>query len=172
MREERFLQLTHGNDEYYTVDLRSVYTAERDLAFGDTKESVMPGIRPAEALTGLAGGTIVNSRGQTGEAETFGRPAEWMDVSGRRRSQYVGAEVTEGIACFDHPSNPGYPQRWFVRDYGPISPFEGHHFHEDRSLAAGGHLSLRHRIVVHLGDPATADLESLYRLYCEEDRDE
>jgi hypothetical protein len=169
MREQRSLTLTLGTNDYYTVDLRSVYTAERDLAFGDTKESVMPGIRPAEALTGLGGGTVVNSRGQTGETAAFGQPAEWVDVSGRRRMQYLGTELTEGIACFDHPSNPGHPQRWFVRDYGPISPFEGHYFHEDRNLGAGRDLRLRHRIVVHLGDPGAADLESLYQAYCEED---
>ena len=172
MGEQRSLNLTLGTEDHYTLDLRSVYTAERDLTFGDTKESVMPGIRPAEALTGLGGGTIVSSRGQTGEAATFGQPAEWVDVWGRRRSQYLGEELTEGIACFDHPSNPGHPQRWFVRDYGPISPFEGHYFHEDRALGAGGGLSLRHRIVVHVGDPGTADVESLYQAYCEEDSDE
>jgi hypothetical protein len=166
--EERSLLLTFMGGSHYTVDLSSVYRAERDVVFGDTKESVLPGIRIAEPLSGLAGGTIVNSQGQRGEAETFGQPAEWVDVSGRRTIQHVGGEVSEGLACFDHPSNPGHPQRWFTREYGPISPFEGHHFHTDRSLGADAELRLRHRIVVHRGDAAEADLSALYRSYCEE----
>jgi hypothetical protein len=166
--ERRSVVVTFGSDDHYTVDLQSCYRAERDLVFGDTKESVLPGIRIAEALTGLGGGAIVNSRGQCGEAATFGQPAEWVDVSGPRTVQYVGGTVVEGIACFDHPSNPGHPQRWFTREYGPVSPFEGHHFHDDRRLAGGAELSLRHRIVIHTGTAAEAGLDSLFRSYCEE----
>jgi hypothetical protein len=169
--ERRSLVLTLATDAHYTVDLSSVYRAVQDLAFGDTKESVLPGIRPAEAVTGMVGGSIVSSRGRRGEADTFGQPAEWMDVSGRRSVQYVGEEVVEGIACFDHPSNPGHPQRWFTREYGPFSPFEGHHFHDDRRLSAGQELRLRHRIVVHRGDAVTAGLDDLYQAYREEDVD-
>jgi hypothetical protein len=169
--ERRTLRLTLASDAHYSVDLDSSYRAETDLVFGDTKESVLPGIRPAEAMTGVLGGTITNSRGEQGEGNTFGRPAEWVDVSAGRPVQYVGEEVTEGIACFDHPSNPGHPQRWFTREYGPFSPFEGHHFHDDRRLLAGGVLRLRHRIVVHRGDAAAAGLDDLYNAYCEEDLD-
>jgi hypothetical protein len=56
----------YGND-HYTVDLDSGYTAARDLVFGPTKESVMPGIRIAEALTPLFGGTLTSSTGAAGE---------------------------------------------------------------------------------------------------------
>jgi hypothetical protein len=169
--EQRSVHLSLASDAHYTVDLSSSYLAEQDLVFGDTKESVLPGIRPAETMTGLLGGTITSSRGRRGEADTFGQPAEWVDVSAARRVQYLGEEVVEGIACFDHPSNPGHPQRWFTREYGPFSPFEGHHFHDDRRLSAGTELRLRHRIVVHRDDATGSGLDDLYRAYCEEDVD-
>ena len=119
------LDLSRG--DRYTLDLESTYTAVTDLAFGDTKESTLPGVRLAERLTVNGGGRMVNSRGQVGEAECFGRPAEWVDHSVTRNGVYWKT-YTEGIAIFDHPGNPHHPTVWFTRDYGPQSPFEGHHF--------------------------------------------
>jgi hypothetical protein len=166
--ERRTLVARFLGPDRYTVDLDSSYTAALDVEFGDTKESVLPGIRIAEALTGLVGGTITSSTGAEGEEATMGHPAEWIDVSGPRRVAYLGNDETEGIACFDHPGNPGHPQRFFTRTYGPISPFPGHHFHDERTLAAGATLRLRHRLVVHRGGPAEAAVAALYREYAEE----
>jgi hypothetical protein len=160
--ERRSLLFTLAGPDHYTVDLSSAYTAARDLTFGDTKESVLPGVRIAEALTGMVGGTITSSTGAVGEVSTMGAPAEWIDVSGPRRIAYLGGDIVEGIACFDHPENPGHPQRFFTREYGPISPFPGHHFYEVRTLGAGEALRLRHRLVVHRGDCATAEIAARY----------
>jgi hypothetical protein len=168
--EQRSLLLAFRDGDHYTVDLDSSYTARTDLTFGDTKESVLPGIRLAENMTGDVGGTITSSEGLTGEQATFGQPARWIDVSAPRRVIFLREEIVEGITCFDHPSNPSHPTRWFTREYGPISPFEGHHFYEDRHLAAGASLRLRHRLVVHRGTAADADLETKYATYLQEVR--
>jgi hypothetical protein len=168
IRERRSVLVALAADDHYTVDLDSTYTAARDLCFGDTKESVLPGIRVAEPLTALAGGTITSSTGDTGEKATMGQPAQWVDVSGPRRSAWFGEELVEGIACLDHPDNPGHPQRFFTRAYGPISPFPGHHFHADRALAEGEKLRLRHRLVVHRGDAATAGIAEHFDRYSQE----
>lgn len=168
IHEERALTLQLGAPDHYTVDLDSTYVAARDLRFGDTKESVLPGIRIAETLTPLAGGTITSSTGATGEDATMGQSAQWIDVSGPRRIAVLGEELTEGIACLDHPTNPGHPQRFFTRAYGPISPFPGHYFHRDRSLAAGAKLRLRHQLVVHRHDAAGADVAGHYERYSQE----
>lgn len=167
--ETRSVALHLVDERHLTIDLASTYMAQVDLAFGDTKESVLPGIRIAEALSGALGGTISNSRGGIGERDTFGLPAEWVDVSGARTPHNRGEPLVEGIACFDHPANPGHPTRWFTRAYGPVSPFSGHHFYEDRALPAGDTLRLRHRLVVHLGDAAQAELDKKYQAYCEEE---
>lgn len=168
IEERRALMLELRAADHYIVDLDSTYLALTDLRFGDTKESVLPGIRLAEALTGDMGGAITSSEGRSGEEETFGQPARWIDVSAQRRVIFLREELVEGIACFDHPSNPGHPTRWFTREYGPISPFEGHHFYEDRSLSKGDSLRLRHRLVVHLGGAREAALDEKYASYCQE----
>ena len=156
LTEQRSVAVDLAAGDRYTVDLDSCYTAMVDIAFGDTKEAALPGIRVAEALTSAGGAAMTNARGQAGEAATFGQPAEWLDVSSPRSLIYLGAALTEGIACFDHPENPGYPNRWFTRGYGPVSPFPGHHFHPDRELAQGAQLRLRHRLLIHAGNAEEA----------------
>ena len=59
------------------------------------------------------GGVITSSEGATGEPAVFGKPARWMDYSGP-----VPKGGTEGIAYFDHPTNPGHPVSWHVREDG------------------------------------------------------
>ena len=166
LRETRTVAVHVGGGDHYTIDLDSTYTALVAVTFGDTKEAALPGIRVAESLTVAGGATMRNSRGQTGELETFGQAAEWLDISGARSLIYMGQGLTEGIACFDHPANPAHPNRWFTRGYGPVSPFPGHHFYDQRSLEGGDTLHLRHRLVVHQGDAAEAGVEEHYRRYC------
>ena len=82
------VDFTH--DLHYTLDLESTYTAKRELVFGDTKESVLPGIRPAAQLSVHGGATMVNSHGGVGEDECMGKPAAWLDVSTRRARACTG----------------------------------------------------------------------------------
>jgi len=162
--EARSLLVDFTEDLRYTVDLESTYTAMGAITFGDTKESVLPGIRPASQLTVHGGATMVNSHGGVSEAEVMGQPAAWVDVTGTRPGLYW-KNVTEGIACFDHPSNPHHESTWFARDYGVISPFEGHHFLGGGVMAEGETLHTRHRLFVHKGDAETADVAAAYHDY-------
>ena len=166
IEEQRSLLVDFTHDLRYTLDLESVYTATRALVFGDTKESVLPGIRPAAHLSVLGGATMVNSHGGVAEAECMGKPAAWLDVSATRPGLYW-KQVTEGIACFDHPTNPHHETIWFARDYGVFSPFEGHHFLGGGTMAEGETLRTRHRVFVHKGDAETADVAGHYREYVE-----
>lgn len=166
--EERRLLLDLRSDDHYVVDLDSAYTARVDIDFGDTKESTMPSIRVAEALTGAVGGTITSSTGGVGEEETFGQRAQWVDVSGARHVIGRSDVVHEGISCLDHPANPDHPSRWFTRAYGPFCPFEGHLFYEDRHLAEGAVLRLRHRLLVHEGMVDDAAVQERFEEYVRE----
>jgi hypothetical protein len=164
---ERRIALLHlADDHWYTLDLDSTYTATIDLTFGDTKESVLPGIRVAEPLLTYAGGTMTSSEGGRGEQACMGEPARWIDRSGPRRGLWH-KEYVEGVAVFDHPDNPRHPARWFARDYGPLSPFPGHHFLGGGSLARGDALRFRHRILVHEGDADAADVAGRYAHWLE-----
>jgi hypothetical protein len=167
--EDRRVSVTFRDPTYYTVDLDSSYTARRNLSFGTTKESVLPGIRMAEALTGVCGGHIRSSTGAHGESRIFGQPAQWFDYWGERKAIYGIADVVEGVAVFDHPSNPNHPNPPFVRAYGPNSPFQGHHFTGETSLALGDSWRYRHRLVVHDGDTDQADIAGKYEAWTRED---
>lgn len=170
IRERRTLSVDFHRNDRYAVDLGSIYTAVVDLAFGETKESTLPGIRLAEPLTVSAGGRMVNSRGGVAEAECFGEQAEWVDHCASRRRGLYWKTFTEGLAIFDHPDNPHHPTVWFARDYGVQSPFEGHHFIGAGTMAAGDELTLRHRILVHEGDTETADVAGAYAEYAGDGR--
>jgi len=79
-------------------------------------------VRLAKSIsTHFGGGDITNSEGAQGERLLFGQPARWMDYSGPvptvNGSKQGGQEVN-GVTCFDHPGNPGYPSRWHVREDG------------------------------------------------------
>ncbi|GIX06642.1 MAG: hypothetical protein KatS3mg115_1045 [Candidatus Poribacteria bacterium] len=163
IEEVRRIRLTRGWRSGLLLELESVYRALEDLRFGTTKESGIPLIRMADAFTGRAGGRIENSEGQQGEEATFGRPARWVSYTAPVPEGYGGG--WEGLTCFDHPSNPHHPTCWFTREYGPLSPREGHHFTGEERLAAGETLRLRHGIYVHRGAPADLDLESAFSEY-------
>ena len=83
------------------------------LEFGKTNFGFLA-VRVAKNISEFfGGGAITNSEGATGEPAIFGKPAKWMDYSGP-----VAKEKSEGITYFDHPSNPGHPVKWHVREDG------------------------------------------------------
>lgn len=71
-------------------------------------------VRVAKSLSAyFGGGQLVDSEGRIGEPAIFGQQAKWMDYSGP-----IANDVTEGITFFDHPTNPGHPTHWHVREDG------------------------------------------------------
>ncbi|HLJ92721.1 MAG TPA: PmoA family protein [Gemmataceae bacterium] len=87
--------------------------AAQSLEFGQTNFGFLA-VRVAKNLSAhFGGGVITNSEGATGEPAIFGKPARWMDYSGP-----VPKGGIEGITYVDHPSNPGHPVHWHVREDG------------------------------------------------------
>ncbi|MBN1341669.1 MAG: PmoA family protein [Phycisphaerae bacterium] len=74
----------------------------------------------------------------------------WSDLSGR----FVqGSDRISGLAIFDSPSNPGFPNGWCNRSYGYLNPaWPGLDTHE---LVRGKPLRLRYRVWIHRGDAVT-----------------
>lgn len=86
------------------------------LEFGKTNFGFLA-VRVAKELSAAFGnGALINSGGAVGEPAVFGKPAAWVDYSG------VQYGVAEGVTAFDHPSNPGHPAAWHVRDDGWMGP--------------------------------------------------
>ena len=68
-----------------------------------------------------------------------------------------------GIAIFDHPRNLWAPTAWFTRDYGFASPTPLNFTEKPWTITPGNPVTFRCAVVLHAGDPATANLAGLYK---------
>jgi hypothetical protein len=132
------------------------------VKMGDTKEGTFA-IRVVKALERPAV-RMLNSEGGVGEAQIWGKRANWVDYSGTVEGQKLG------IAIFDHPSNPKHPTYWHAREYGlfAVNPFGEHDFYNDPkrdgslTIPAGGSLTFRYRVFIHNGDAVEAKVAEAY----------
>ena len=164
-RELTYYQLAGGDS---MVDLKVVFTAtDGDVKFGDTKEGGICSIRVASSMDAKLNGTIVNAYGGIGEAETWGKRAEWCDYYGP-----VPGGVA-GICIMDNPDNYCYPTFWHVRNYGLMTanPFGLSYFYNDPAkngtliLKAGETLTFKYRVFFHAGDTKQAAVSERYHDY-------
>ena len=162
-REYRFYDLgAAGRFIDFTIALKP---ADEPVVFGDTKEGTF-GIRLAESMKERRGGLIVNSRGQEGMDEAWGKPAEWVDYTGKVEGRTVG------VAIFDDPSSFRHPTTWHVRDYGlfAANPFGLHDFTKGKAegsyrLDLGQTVRFRYRVFLHPGSTEEARVAAAYRAY-------
>lgn len=103
-----------GPDGETFLEFQSTFRPQAEsLEFGQTNFGFLA-VRVAKNISEhFGGGRLTSSTGKIGEPAIFGQPATWMDYSGP-----VPAGGTEGITYFEHPSNPGQPTRWHVREDG------------------------------------------------------
>jgi hypothetical protein len=165
--DERTLLFSADNEKRWIDFAIKIKATENDVTLGDTKEGTF-GVRVSGPLTVDAGqgAAIVNSRGQH-NAEAWGMFADWVDDFGP-----VDGE-TVGIALFNHPSNFRHPTRWHARTYGLLAanPFGDTEFPPDAAepkqtavtIAKGGELALRYRVLLHRGDPTAANIAQAYQ---------
>lgn len=132
--------------------------------FGDTKEAGTLSVRLRESMEERNGGTIRNSFGAIGEAENWGKRAEWVDYYGDVEGS------TCGITLMDHPDNHGYPTHWHVRSYGlftanqwGLHDFTGDHAKRgDLTVRDGDFVTFRFRVFIHGGTTDEADVAAQY----------
>lgn len=113
LEQELIAGIRPGPDGETFLELQATFkpTAE-SLEFGKTNFGFLA-VRMAKSLSAhFGGGVITNSEGAVGEPAIFGKPAKWMDYSG------PVPRGDEGITYFDHPTNPGHPVSWHVREDG------------------------------------------------------
>ncbi|MCG6154947.1 DUF6807 domain-containing protein [Rubinisphaera margarita] len=136
------------------LELQSTFTPTAEmLEFGKTNFGFLA-VRVAKTLSAaFGGGQLRDSEGREGEPAIFGNQAKWMDYSG---PVAVGSgkdrhTVEEGITYFDHPSNPGHPSKWHVREDG----WMGSSTCMDRPLMTTRKepLRLRYLLFAHAGLP-------------------
>lgn len=136
-----------------------------EVTFNDTKEAGLLSIRVASSMDGSENGLITNSESGIGEKECWGYKARWTDYSGPAGED----KSTFGFTVFDHPSNPGHPTRWHVRDYGLFSanPFSTAAFNQGDAtpfvLAARRMVIFRYRVLIHTGSADKEALEGVWK---------
>lgn len=161
VREFTFYALK--SERLVDVSVRLV-ASDGEVALTDTKEGGIISVRVATSMDGNKGGTIVNCYGGRTEAETWGKPAHWVDYYGPVEGR------TMGITIMDHPTSFRYPSRWHVRDYGlfTANPFALKYYEPERgwngdhTLKAGEHIDFRYRLFVHEGDTGQAGAGEKY----------
>ena len=86
----------------------------------------------------------------------------WMDFKG----SFDGSNAQSGVAVFCHPSNPGSPHPWILREEKSMQnvAFPGR---VPVALTKDG-LRLRYRMVIHKSELTEQDLEELYQRYAAE----
>lgn len=114
LEQELIVGARPGPDGETFIELQSTFKPVGEmLEFGKTNFGFLA-VRVAKSISEyFGGGKLTNSEGATGEPAIFGKAATWMDYSGP-----VPGGDFEGITFFDHPSNPGHPVKWHVREDG------------------------------------------------------
>lgn len=128
-------------------DLRLANVAGRPLEFGSpTTEG-----RPLAGYGGLfwrgprsfTGGTILATGGRSGP-EVMGQAAPWLAFTGR----HDGSGDASTLIFVDHPANPRYPTKWFVRAVPYACASFAFAFDEVLVLPPGESLRLRYRLII------------------------
>lgn len=140
------------------------FASEGGFFFGDTKEAGTLSVRLKESMEERNGGTMRNAFGAIGEAENWGKRAEWVDYYGDVEGTVMG------LTLMDHPDNHGYPAHWHVRSYGlfTVNQWGLHDFtgdpsvRGDLSVKAGDALTFRFRVFIHSGTTDEADVTGQY----------
>jgi len=118
LEQELVAAVRPGAEGETCLELQATFRPRAEsLEFGQTNFGFLA-VRVAKSLSAyFGGGEIVSSEGAKGEPAIFGQPARWMDYSGPMPNGSPGG-TTEGLTYFDHPSNPGRPAHWHVREDG------------------------------------------------------
>lgn len=161
--DRRKITISSPSKDLYRIDFEIEMEMLMDVTILKTNHSLLS-VRVANDISVEQGGHMVNSNGKTGEDGTFGDAAAWLDYYGERKS---GAE---GIAILQHPGNPGFPSKWFTRDYGFMSPTPYWWPEDDKATyyKKGDKVLLRYRILVHGGSSDEAGIATLFHQYTAE----
>ena len=160
IKDSRKICITSPSSAVTQIDVEINMEMLMDVHILKTNHSLFSA-RMAADLAVTNGGTMVNAEGARSEKETFGKGSPWIDFYGKR------GDSIEGLAIFQHPSNPWYPSPWFTRDYGFMSPTPMYWPQNDKEtfMKKGTQLLLRYRVVVHAGSHTDAKIAELFEKY-------
>jgi hypothetical protein len=155
-----------GDARTRTIDCEFVILAtEGPVVFGDSKEGTFA-IRLNRDLS-RPNDHMLNSLGQRGEPDIWGKPADWVSYSGA-----VGGKPV-GIAVFDAPDSFHHPTTWMARAYGlfAANPFGLREFTRDTNrdgswtVPEGQSIRFRYRVLLYDGEMTIEELAQAYARY-------
>jgi hypothetical protein len=160
VKDTRKIIITSPSTTVSQIDVEITMEMLIDVTIKQTNHSLFSA-RMAADLSVKNGGTMINAEGIKSEKDTFGKNSPWMDFYGKR------GDATEGLAIFQHPSNPWYPSPWFTRDYGFMSPTPMYWPENgiETVMKKGTVLNLRYRVLVHAGDVNQAKIAEAFEKY-------
>jgi len=166
--ERRYAFQINGDQRVIDCDITFKAVGE-PVIFNDAKDAGFSVRVPTlMAVDSKMGGHILTSEGKT-DKDAWGTRAKWCSYYGPLDGEMVG------ITMFNHPSSFRYPTPWHVRTYGLLTanPFGTKNLDKTAedgttTLKPGDKLVLRHRIILHKGDPKAADIEAAYKAYANE----
>jgi hypothetical protein len=114
LEQDLFAAILPGPNGETFLEIQTMFRPSAEtLEFGKTNFGFFA-VRVAKAISAFfGGGTLTSSNRTTGEPAIFGKTAAWVDYSGEQPGGHK-----EGITYFDHPTNPGHPSAWHVREDG------------------------------------------------------
>jgi hypothetical protein len=160
VKDSRKIYVTSPSATVSQIDIEITMEMLIDVSIRKTNHSLFSA-RMAADLSVKNGGTMINAEGTKNEKDTFGKNSSWMDFYGKR------GDAIEGLAIFQHPSNPWYPSPWFTRDYGFMSPTPMYWPENgtETIMKKGTILKLRYRVLVHAGDTNQAKIAEEFERY-------
>lgn len=159
IRDSRRIAISAPSESLRQIDFDITLEALEDVVIEKTNHSLFSA-RMDPDLTPAFGGTMLNAEGASGEKATFGKPSPWLTCFGPRDEKTV-----EGLAVLQHPQNPGFPSRWFTRDYGFLSPTPMFWPADNKStqLGKGEKLRLRYRVLVFSNTAEKAGIAEAFK---------
>jgi len=163
-RDVRRMVLTAPSATMRQIDFEITLEPLRDVRIDKTNHSLFSA-RMAPDLAVGGGGHLINAEGALNQANTFGKPSNWMAGYGKRDAG------VEGLAIFPHPDNHGqeYTAPWFTRDYGFFSPTPMHWLPDGHIVFPKGEpITFRYRVLIFAGDHEQAELAKHYAAYVDQ----
>jgi hypothetical protein len=173
--EEKRDMVFSAEANQYAIDFNITLTAQDEkIVFGDTKEGMFA-IRVADWLSEEKGtGKYLDSDGNIGEPNIWGKKASWVRLQGSKDGKTVG------IAIFNHPASVCYPTYWHARGYGLFSadPFGQLDFLKGRNvenpqplnftLHPGQGALFRFRMIIYEGQKSAENLEKEFQNFAKQ----
>jgi hypothetical protein len=170
--EEKRDMVFSAQPNQYAIDFNITLTAQDEkIVFGDTKEGMFA-IRVADWLSENKGtGKYLNSDGNVGEPNIWGKKAAWVRLEGQKDGKTIG------IAIFNHPASACFPTYWQARGYGLFSanPLGQLDFLKGRNvenpkplnftLYPGQSALFRFRMIIYEGQKSAEQLEKEFHSF-------